>query len=600
MSLFSATGAKFSIGLFGLYLVTTYDPVGPIPEDKKFNTLESPAWTQEQVDEMVEIIPTKLASPAPAGNGSPPEQCDYVTFNRIKLKGENDASSADAAFMMMPGFIEGATIFNYLGKNLVYKAKVEESKVFEVWALDRRNNCLEDGTGFNYAETLTNIDHIEDSMIGYYYENSIIDGKNFGGFYEDDDLSFLSEFGVEMDIKDMHLIATTLIPDQSLRKQKLYIGGHSQGGPFAAIYAGWDFDGDSSTTNDAGYNNVAGLFGFDTSVRKITGDGNGDIGQILGGIGGLQYDTVGRFTYRHYLRKIRKRGPRILPIPGLTPEILGLTEAIGLLAHKAPDSEHTALDRIPRSSDLNLMLRAMYSRTYEDFLNPPDITDFRFTNEALMGFFFDENFSLLPFIHASFGHLSGGSVVQKRFPFDYPILRNVLNLDDTQPMFIGNDAGDDLSELGTGPLYTWANYDEIGSPQDPEYRSTDGNTLYTSLDEEMVDSMTMAQVLYEGESNLTEWYYSTRRLLDIAAIAESYAPRYGLNYIHSDKADTVLPTLDFVAENSNSRDDVESNDGTHQIVIIPGMEHLDPMLAVANQPDRYENSVIQGLIDFVE
>ncbi len=41
-----------------------------------------------------------------------------------------------------------------------------------------------------------------------------------------------------------------MIPDADMRKEKVFVGGHSQGGSHTAAFAGWDFDGDMSTTDE--------------------------------------------------------------------------------------------------------------------------------------------------------------------------------------------------------------------------------------------------------------------------------------------------------------------------------------------------------------
>src|SRR6185436_1318509 len=67
------------------------------------------------------------------------------------------------------------------------------------------------------------------------------------------------------------------IPDRDVRREKVFCGGHSLGGPLTAAFADWDFDGDPQTKADAGYKQCAGFFGLDTSL-DFDSDGSGGIG----------------------------------------------------------------------------------------------------------------------------------------------------------------------------------------------------------------------------------------------------------------------------------------------------------------------------------
>ena len=58
----------------------------------------------------------------------------------------------DAILVLIPGFMGGANSFDYIGRQLVSMAEAEGVGSLEVWAVDRRTNCLEDLTGMNAAE----------------------------------------------------------------------------------------------------------------------------------------------------------------------------------------------------------------------------------------------------------------------------------------------------------------------------------------------------------------------------------------------------------------------------------------------------------------
>ncbi|MBU0995343.1 MAG: hypothetical protein KJ737_22835 [Proteobacteria bacterium] len=243
-------------------------PDGEVPEEKRHPASRS--YTQSLVDELVIMEAKSIYSPAPRENGPPPETCDYVRFLRFRLRNGSDVSSdADAALLMVPGNLGGANSLEYLARNLIYQAKVNHDLNLEVWAMDRRNNCLEDLTGLQAQEY-----HPDDYETGknlfidYYYHGLKIDGKTFDGFLTDKDTPYLSEFGLKMDTEDMYTIITTMMPDPELRRKKVFVGGHSLGGVHASMFSGWDFDGDPETLDDAGFRNLKGLFALDSTVSS--------------------------------------------------------------------------------------------------------------------------------------------------------------------------------------------------------------------------------------------------------------------------------------------------------------------------------------------
>ncbi|MCP4610685.1 MAG: hypothetical protein GY845_18410 [Planctomycetes bacterium] len=586
-----------------LWFVSCYRPGGDVPEAKHDPALRS--YTQEQVDDVVVMELESIYSPAPTDNGIPPEECDYIKFLRFRLRdGSGIASDADAALIMVPGVVEGANGFEYIARNLIYTAKVKNNLSLEVWAMDRRNNCLEDLTGVQAAEA--NSDHYEtakDLFINYYYHDLEIDGKTFDGFVKNKDAPYLSEFGLEMDTKDMYAIITTMIPDRELRRQKVFVGGHSLGGIHASMFAGWDFDGDPNTLDDAGYMNCAGLFCFDSFVTTT----KETIEPLVGVLPPSILSLTENLTEEAYIKIVNGFREGWLPniVPLLNGELLCLIEAMGLMADNFPDDEHTAIREIPYSNSVELILGLFHSRDLSTFADKtPHIKDFRYTNEALLGVLFDDDYSPLGMIQMGMGFLNGGNVVNKVFPVpdevrDIPVVSDLIGLlAGPGIQYIANNAGPDENNLGQGPLYTWANFDEIGNAADPDYQDTTGMTTFTNMTDEITDIQDFARALYTGPSNLVEWYFSLRRIVDIMAATLSYGPKYGLNFVHSDKVGD-LPKKEFVGEDGILGSDIAGKIIPFDADLIPGYSHMDPMMASANTPSHRENDVIQPLIDFI-
>jgi hypothetical protein len=340
----------------------SYSPEGPVPE-----ALLIPAaveYSPSDVDSVVDTVYTEIPSAAPrtsGTNGTPPSVCDFVKFQRYMPKTgySGNPMDADACLLMMPGVLEGANGFDYIGRNMIYIAKTQYNMNIEVWAMDRRNNCLEDLTVVNAAAAAATAGEATDLAIGYYYNGMTVNGKTFKGFLSSKDVPFMSEFGLKMDTNDMFTIIRTMVPDATVRKNKVFVGGHSMGGTHAAIFAGWDLDGNPKTLDDAGFNNTAGLFAFDSTVVPIDTMVDDVISQYIGFIPNSVTDYGLHLTKTAYAsalyglktnlipRFVNDSLARIATGSPLDAEIMDVVGVLGVLAVKAPDEENTAIRKIP-------------------------------------------------------------------------------------------------------------------------------------------------------------------------------------------------------------------------------------------------------------
>ena len=73
----------------------------------------------------------------------------------------------------MPGFLVGANEFQIFGKQLVYMAKTQKNANIEVWAVERRPNCIENLTGLEAAEAAAD----PQIAIDYYWYGKEINGR---------------------------------------------------------------------------------------------------------------------------------------------------------------------------------------------------------------------------------------------------------------------------------------------------------------------------------------------------------------------------------------------------------------------------------------
>lgn len=601
------------------------------------NSLFPPAtldYTEAQVDQVV-VMQQESVGPyrslveygintasIPAGYN-----CEHIKFIRYRLNNAilgfnpDNANYADAGLLMVPGVLEGANGFEYIARNLVYQAYVNRGLKIEVWAMDRRGNCIEDTTGAEKIEELYNeaiqqgpitpaqADEMMNMAIDYYYKKMPINGKTFAGWHKGSQLPFLAEFGLQMDTEDMFQIIEAMVPNQANRKAKVFVGGHSLGGLHASFFAAWDKDGNALTLNDAGYNNTAGLFAFDSVVTPIKTEVNNVINQFLPlsnyiiGFGENMLEPVyqlGLAGFRSGIvpRIAEGKFANLLVGSPIGPEVMTLIEAIGALAYALPDQEMTAIrTAYPYlGNDVKTTLQKYISKDLTQLtLKKPNILDYRFTNEAMLGLFFDDDFTHISMIRASMGFMYNGSVEEK----DKLVYSNLMSLTSSSKVYVPTESGYDYW-WGTwhhvnGPLYKWANFDEavgLGFP----LRSTDGKLTYTTYENEWGSTQALGRALFKGPSNLTEWYFPIRKILDMVAGVADYGPKYGINSFYPDEAN-ALPKKEFVGGQGvlGSLSSLLTD-----AVPIPGMNHMDPMFASADTSSFKLNPIIGPLLDFVE
>ena len=602
---------------FLILLAGCYQPGGPVPEGAHAPVPRD--YTQEQVDAVVVMEEQVIPAPLPDAWGAP-EACDEIHFLRFRPRDGStldpkdslkaNATTTDAMLVMLPGVLEGANGFEYMARQLVYMAKTQDKKNAEIWAVERRNNRLEDLSAGNFLEEALSsgsmtLEEAADVAIGYYYQGKPINGKTFGGWYTNQNIPFLSEFGLKLDTEDVFKVIQTLVPDQAVRKEKVFVGGHSLGGMMTSMFAGWDLDGNPATTEDAGYNNCAGLFGLDTVVIPLSDI----INVFLGFLPDSIYQQVLNMTEPVYAGLVGGLKDGSLPVvlnspPILDSEAMTLLEALSIAAYYEPDAECTLIHNFPYSGNMELLLRVLHSCDLQTFMEgKPEVRDFRYTNEAMLGAVFDDSLAPVGMIQHSMGFLQGGPVVTKQFPAPesikiVPFFSDLLNtLFGHGPSFIANDAGP-IDNLGTGPLYSWVNFDEIGDASDPNYQDTTGSTTYTTMDNEVTDIQDVARAIHKGSLNLVEWYFSTRVIVDIMGALMPYAPKYGINFMHADRL-KEMPQILFMAEQGVLNGALYEMAIPGEYNFIKGYNHMDVLNASANTSSRRPNEVIRPLIDFV-
>lgn len=601
-------GILLSLSLLMVGFLTGCELSG-VPEEKHESVPRS--WSESDVNSVVRWEQVLINSPLSESiRDEVPPACNNIQFLRYQVDGvSNEAADADAVFMMMPGILEGASAFHHIARHMIYLAKVNHGMNYEVWAMDRRANCLEDLHG---AEAIRDVDDptlAANLIFDYYLNGETVEGKTFEGFYKSSELDFLTEFGMELSTLDMFTVMQTMMPNLQDRQERLFVGGHSLGGIHTSVFLAWDLDGDPSTLEDAGFNNVAGAFAFDSLLANLE-----EIPEIiealipfnLGALGVTVAEKVTPALYRLTVNGIRNNAiSRMTSIPNLfTPVELAFPVAMAAITRIDPRAENEVLREIDIPSSTRNMMRFLHSKDLKQMGGYPDLVDFRYTNESIMGLIFDDDFTTLGFLGTSLGHLNGGVVAQKFQPIHaiakLPLIGNFVGaLIAEDRLFIADEPN---SETNPGPLYEWARFDEVATLDDTEYRSTDGKVLYTRAKDEMVDMENFIDAVYEPttSANFTEWYFPTRIVVDTAlAIPFEHAVESGFNLLHSDSASDV-PKIEFIGGDGVVNPLIELGivPLSDHAFILPGQNHLDPLFEVVNAPLRHEAVVIPELIKF--
>lgn len=526
---------------------------------------ESPVASSAGVTESV----VRVKAPLPASFGDRPAACDWLSYLRYRSsEGPEASADADRILVAQPGILEGAGAFDSVARNTVARAAGQGLHI-EFWALDRRSNCLEDRTGIASGDQHTAVD--------YYYRGKQVDGRTFAGFVGNDRLGWMAKLGIEQTVRDEYDLLTAELPDQALRKDKVLCGGHSLGGVITGYFATADFDGNPATTADAGHNQCAGYFALDTTVSTSLADLSGSIPDDtnLPDVG-LGHGVVQAGLDSGVL-------PRSLSAPVLlNPETMTLLAIAGVGAVQDPGGEADLPSYLPANTNIEATNRFLFSEDTATFLTgSPAVKDFRLTNEAVLGSLMDDHSVPLAFLQSSVGFFDGGPIGDKNFP--------VANGSSQQPGLFGVEYKA-IPDQPHGPLYTWRNYDRVGDPDDPGYRSADG-TPFTDAGKEVTDIQELARSLAEQPLDFTEQYFPTKLVTDLQLSTSPQVKRL----IVRPEGLTANPTLTVLAGDGLLAGRVLSD--LHPVV-ADGYQHLDVLTAAPVQNNGLPEPVSTSLAGF--
>ena len=550
-----------ALSLVALALVPAAAVAAPAPGTRE----ETPVASLAPDANVVKETFVRVYDPLPASAGPRPEACDWVTYLRFRHRsGPTDSTKAESVAVIMPGFLGGASYFDQVARNTVRDAG-EKGRFVEFWGLDRRSNCLEDHTGVQAAARAKN----PAIAYGYYWKGQPVDGRKFGGFASPTSVPFLATFGLERTVRDWYAVIKAGFPDPKVRAKKVVCGGHSLGGPITTAFASWDFDGNTATTDDAGYKQCAAFAGFDT--RFSFG--------LPGGGGGFNINSL------FQLLSAASGAPYMNATP-LTPETFQIPAVFGVGAYYRPH-ETGLIDGLPHSLNIDLAQTLLFSRDTLSAVTGPGIREFHLSNEVALGGIFDDNSAPLSFLRASVGFFRGGKIVDKNFPFP-------------------GDGTYALPGDTNVPIYTWENYDEVGDARHPLINNEAGQP-YTSRESEVSDLTQLARNMFDAPANFIEQYFPTKLTDDVedAGAGEREGALANLRY---DGA-AQKPALLILAGDSQENGAPDSGAPVvgappnakplSRRVTLPGYNHNDVLNAAATQNDGRPEPSARELSNFM-
>ncbi len=182
-------------------------------------------------------------------------------YTRYFLTRRND-HQPDAILVLVPGFEGGASNFFVLAENLLRRARDNANLVLEVWAVDRRANLLEDTEGLDIAEDLNDplvgLDFLFGDALGLALNPALADGPNRRAeFYNTStDTAFMAQWTTLVHSHDIDAVVERA--RETAREGNVFLGGHSAGTGYTARYAATDFNFDINNPVP-GYSKLRGL-----------------------------------------------------------------------------------------------------------------------------------------------------------------------------------------------------------------------------------------------------------------------------------------------------------------------------------------------------
>ena len=163
-----------------------------------------------------------------AGFRAPGTPAKYNKVGVLKV----GPKSAKNILVLNPGTSASAAYFAPLAEDIARKAKG-----WQVWAVERRENLLEDHYGLNRAKTgYATGRQLFDYYLGWLTDSSI--ASHFQ-FIPDAQVAYARGWGMRVAVEDLRRV----VKSAQRVGDHVVVGGHSLGGSITSAYATWNFGG---------------------------------------------------------------------------------------------------------------------------------------------------------------------------------------------------------------------------------------------------------------------------------------------------------------------------------------------------------------------
>jgi pimeloyl-ACP methyl ester carboxylesterase len=150
-------------------------------------------------------------------------------------------SSAKNVLVLNPGTSASAAYFEPLAKDIVKRAPS-----WQVWAVERRENLLEDQSMLDKVKNgSATSKQAFDYYLGWLADSSITPHFQF---IPDSTVGYAKQWGMNTEMEDLNRV----VARAKKLGGKVVVGGHSLGGSMTTAYATWDFKGKPGATGLSG------------------------------------------------------------------------------------------------------------------------------------------------------------------------------------------------------------------------------------------------------------------------------------------------------------------------------------------------------------
>jgi len=152
-------------------------------------------------------------------------------YNRVGIL-KTGSPKARNVLVLNPGTSASAAYFEPLAKDIVRR-----SKGWQVWAVERRENLLEDHSMLDRAKAgKATGKQLFDYYLGFLTDPSV---QTHFQFIPDSSVGYAREWGMNTEINDLRRVVLAA----KRRGGHVVVGGHSLGGSIVTAYATWNFHG---------------------------------------------------------------------------------------------------------------------------------------------------------------------------------------------------------------------------------------------------------------------------------------------------------------------------------------------------------------------